>query len=379
MTGRLASAQGGGDTWQEALEACIEGLGPLPAGSNLGFVYVNEVFGDHLPEIAAHLRRATGLEDWLGAVGFGVVGPGGEVPAEAGGSLAVLAGCFAPESFAPFAGREAHDPGAFRSRHGAWLARQRAVTALVHGDPAAPHLAEMIEGVAEASAAFLIGGLVAGVGGQGQLARAGVPDSGLSGVLLGDGVELITGLTQGCVPIGPSHRVTESEEEVLVALDGRPPLDILKEEAGDLIARDLRRAAGIIHIALPRELSDGNDYMVRNLTAIDPGEGMIAVAARLAVGDRMMFVRRDANAAQKDMQRMVDDLRRRLDGRPVAGGLYVSCVARGAAMFGRAGRELEMIRDTLGEFPLIGFSANGEICGDRLYAYTGVLALFVGR
>ena len=36
-----------------------------------------------------------------------------------------------------------------------------------------------------------------------------------------------------------------------------------------------------------------------------------------------------------------------------------------------------MIRDVLGDFPLIGFYANGEISNARLYTYTGVLTLFV--
>ena len=31
----------------------------------------------------------------------------------------------------------------------------------------------------------------------------------------------------------------------------------------------------------------------------------------------------------------------------------------------------------LGDFPIAGFFANGEICNDRLYGYTGVLTLFV--
>jgi small ligand-binding sensory domain FIST len=30
----------------------------------------------------------------------------------------------------------------------------------------------------------------------------------------------------------------------------------------------------------------------------------------------------------------------------------------------------------LGDFPLVGFYANGEISRDRLYRYTGVLTLF---
>jgi small ligand-binding sensory domain FIST len=36
-----------------------------------------------------------------------------------------------------------------------------------------------------------------------------------------------------------------------------------------------------------------------------------------------------------------------------------------------------MIHETLGEFPLVGFFANGEIFNQRLYGYTGVLTLFL--
>ena len=45
-------------------------------------------------------------------------------------------------------------------------------------------------------------------------------------------------------------------------------------------------------------------------------------------------------------------------------------------MFGAPHRELGLIRDTLGEFPLVGYFANGEISHNRLYGYTGVLTLF---
>jgi small ligand-binding sensory domain FIST len=75
------------------------------------------------------------------------------------------------------------------------------------------------------------------------------------------------------------------------------------------------------------------------------------------------------------MVRMVSQLAGRLSGPPKA-GIYVSCVARGAALFGEAGAETALIREGLGEFPLIGFFANGEISRDRLYGHTGVLTLF---
>jgi small ligand-binding sensory domain FIST len=75
------------------------------------------------------------------------------------------------------------------------------------------------------------------------------------------------------------------------------------------------------------------------------------------------------------MSRMLRQLGARLNEPPKA-GIYVSCVARGAALFGEAGAETALIRDAFGDFPLVGFFANGEISRDRLYGHTGVLTLF---
>ena len=73
---------------------------------------------------------------------------------------------------------------------------------------------------------------------------------------------------------------------------------------------------------------------------------------------------------------MLADVKRRATAAPRA-GLYFSCVARGPNLFGPQSRELAMIRDALGDFPLAGFFGNGEIAHDRVYGYTGVLALFL--
>jgi small ligand-binding sensory domain FIST len=35
-----------------------------------------------------------------------------------------------------------------------------------------------------------------------------------------------------------------------------------------------------------------------------------------------------------------------------------------------------LVQSELGDLPLAGFFANGEISNDRLYGYTGVLAVF---
>jgi small ligand-binding sensory domain FIST len=73
---------------------------------------------------------------------------------------------------------------------------------------------------------------------------------------------------------------------------------------------------------------------------------------------------------------MVADIKRRADSPPRA-ALYFSCIARGPNLFGKGSVELRTIADILGDIPLIGFFANGEISNNRLYGYTGVLTLLL--
>jgi len=120
---------------------------------------------------------------------------------------------------------------------------------------------------------------------------------------------------------------------------------------------------------------------VRNLVGIDPQQRLVAVAAVPTEGDRAVFCTRDAAAARADLVRICTELRDEVEteGLHVRGALYVSCVARGASLFGAPSVEAGIIRSQLGEVPLTGFYANGEIGRHRLYGYTGVLTLFTGR
>ena len=76
------------------------------------------------------------------------------------------------------------------------------------------------------------------------------------------------------------------------------------------------------------------------------------------------------------MSRMLDSIRQGLFTHP-RGGVYYSCLGRGASLFGPDSGELRLIREALGDFPLVGFFCNGEVSHNRLYGYTGVLTLFV--
>jgi small ligand-binding sensory domain FIST len=113
---------------------------------------------------------------------------------------------------------------------------------------------------------------------------------------------------------------------------------------------------------------------------------VVAVAAPVASGQVLSFCTRDETAARKDLIRICSEIRNHLHeleeqgGAPqvARGAVYVSCLGRGSHMFGDSHEELRLIERQLGDVPLVGFYANGEIGGQNLYGFTGVLTMFYG-
>lgn len=361
-----------GEDWRSVLAQAIQDLRGSPG--NLGFLYVTEPLSPHLDDILDALRLATGVEHWSGAVGGGICATGVECyerPALAAMIADLPAGSF--RIFSPIIS----DLKAFDEEQIAWLGNQLPFIGLVHGDPANAQTPELIEQLAaRTTTGFLVGGLTsASVGTDARCIAEEPSGGGLSGVLFTDAVAVQTALTQGCSPIGPQRRVTRAQRNVLVKLDERPALDVFKEDIGPELAKDLNQIGGLIFAALPIRGSDTGDYLVRNLIGLDTGKKLVAIAEAVDTGQDVMFCRRDPDTAREDLCRMIRSLKSRLSG-PPRGGLYVSCLGRGANLFGEDSEELRLIRDHLGDFPLVGFFANGEIFQDRLYGYTGVLTLF---
>jgi small ligand-binding sensory domain FIST len=189
-------------------------------------------------------------------------------------------------------------------------------------------------------------------------------------------VTIATRLTQGCSPVGPKHEVTSCQRNIIVTLDGKPALEVFLEDIGESMGGDIERIGGHVFVGIAIPGSDTGDYIVRNLVGIDPSNKLVAIGEIVQAGASIMFCRRDAQTAQEDMARMLDSIKQGLYA-PPRGAVYYSCLGRGASLFGPNSEELKMIRSALGDFPLVGFFCNGEISHNRLYAYTGVLTLFV--
>ncbi len=366
MNGAFRFAHAKGADWQECVARCVGALGKT--GTGLGFLYFTDPLLPHATEIVETLVELTGITDWVGTVGVGVLATGVEYMGEP--ALVLMVAELPSDSYRVFSGKRRAPQANERTPSGAIAAH----FAIVHGDPATPDMADLVSDMAgRVESGYLVGGLSSGQGDTVQVAND-VISGGLSGVVLASDVALATRHTQGCTPLPKRHTVTECEDNIIVTLDGRPALDVFEEDLGQTLGRDLNRAAQFMHIGFPVKGSDTGDYVVRNLVGIDPKNRLIAVGEVAEAGMPIVFCKRDSQTAREALDRMLEELKRQV---PLPrGALYFSCLGRGENMFGRRGAELELIREAIGDIPLVGFFCNGEISHDRLYGYTGVLTLF---
>lgn len=370
MTAKFKYGHATSPQWHEATQLCLTQLGDIPATANLGFLYVTDLLSGHLQDILIMLKTATGIEHWVGSAGLGICATDQEYLDKP--ALSVMLGEFPDQTFRVLGAARSKDeiPGEIN------IGNAPAYFGIVHGDPNNQHMLGLLETFAsKMESGFVVGGLTSSRQQNIQVADS-VTQGGLSGVVFSSEVALTTRLTQGVSPLGPAHVITECDENVIVTIDNRPALDVFKEDIGEELSKDLWRLSNYIFVGLPITGSDKGDYLVRNLVGIDVEQKLLAIGDRAENGKQILFCKRDGASAVKDMQRMLNDLKADISGVP-RGGVYFSCLGRGESMFGQDSQELKMISRTLGDIPLVGFFANGEISYNRLYGYTGVLTLFL--
>jgi small ligand-binding sensory domain FIST len=365
----FAHGHASANDWRVALDRCLEQCRLPAVGAALGFVYASEHFADDLDAIRAQLIAKTGVAHWTGTVGVGICANGKEYFGRP--ALAVMLCDFGERYFTLLP--------SIHSLKEAELAAVRLEGgtpnfAVVHADPATPELAPMIKALsAKLESGFVVGGLTSSRGASPRLPNGGRP--GLSGVVFSGDVVVATRLTQGCAPIGPRRTITRAQRNILIAIDGRPAIDVLREDLG-VSAANLDSVQYQVFAGLPVTTSDTDDYLVRHLVGTDSARGLVAVADTVPAGGSVFFCTRDQASASNDLERMLRSIKSGLYRAP-RGALYYSCLGRGPNLFGGDSQELRIIRDHLGEVPLVGFFGNGEISHDRLYGYTGVLTLFL--
>ena len=214
-----------------------------------------------------------------------------------------------------------------------------------------------------------------------QFSGDAVSSNAVAAMLLAGDLELNIGASLACAPIGPLRRITAVRDNVLIELDGRPAYEVFAEAAGPL-AEDLRRALAFVFIGVPldpaAERLERGRYLVRNIVGAGPEQGVLAIAHRPKVGDRIGLLLRDGERARSDLKLTLAEMAARI-GKPPAFGLYFDCVSRGSGPYKIPDHDSAYIRQYLGNFPLAGFFTGFEIgplgASMGLLQYSGVLVL----
>jgi small ligand-binding sensory domain FIST len=384
----------------------LPGYAPNPT---LGLLYITDHYAQAAQDILDHLgAELPTVTDWSGTVGVGIASSNVEYFDEP--ALAVMLCAVPAHQYRVFSGVSPL-PASFTPH-----------TALVHADAATPELAELIGEMADRTATgYLFGGLASSrsevvqfaVGGNGNLRghgkAGGVFSGGLSGVAFTEDVQLVSRVTQGCQPVAPARRITGADGNLITELDGEPALDVLLEDLVLTLDQPQAAIAALRQtlVGLSQASEDvvnrtghfGVDVIVRHIIGLDPQRRGVAIADRVEEGMKLAFCRRNVEAARADLVRICSEIREELEPeelplaaatalaandasnapspvRQIAGAVYVSCAGRGGPHFGGPSAELQVVRRALGDVPLVGFFAGGEIARSHLYGYTGVLTVF---
>ena len=375
----------------------------------MALLYITDHYAAQAAEILEYLGGELPLiTDWSGTVGIGICSNNVEYFDEP--ALAVMLLELPSDQYRVFSG--VAPLGLGFEMH----------SALVHADGVTPDVGELIHELAHRTdAGFLFGGLtssrsdnvqfaVSGDGNiSGQGAASGVFSGGLSGVAFGPGVGLVSRVTQGCKPVSKARTVTAAERNLILELDGQAALDVLladlnvslerPQEALEAVRATLVGLAAADGEPVRQTGNFGNDVVVRHIIGLDPARRGVAIADLVDKGARMAFCQRNTQAARSDLMRVCAEIREELEpaemplqtatalaeseleaaphpARRIAGAVYVSCTGRGGPHFGGPSAELQLVRKALGDVPLVGFFAGGEVAYDHLYGYTGVLTVF---
>ena len=211
----------------------------------------------------------------------------------------------------------------------------------------------------------IIGGMASGAS-QASFNRLILNDQSLKtggvGLTISGPLQLNSIVSQGCRPIGNPMVVTKVSGNVVLELGGKPALDQLAELSRSVSEHERQLLqSGLLLGGVINEHKDHfgrGDFLVRSVMGLDRKRKGVAAGEFYRLGKTVQFHVRDAQTAVEDLQLLLDA--QQLDDRPFA-GLLVTCNGRGRNLFHEDDHDLTIIRERLGEVPIAGFFAAGEI------------------
>ncbi len=391
---KWASAISELSTLQEALEQCAASIrDQLGEAPQLAVAFVSPHYQQDYASVGPMLSELLGAKHTFGCSGGGIIGAGLEV--EQRPALSVTAAALPGVDIEAFHldGDKLPDLDAGPDKWTELLgvSEDQEPQFVILADPFSFPVQNLIMGLDFAyPRAAKIGGLASGAQRPGDNALfldGEVHGSGAIGLALHGNIMVDTVVAQGCRPIGDSMRITSSQRNVLVELDGKPPMAVLQDLFRTLSERDRQLMGHSLFLGVVMdEFIDSpvqGDFLIRNVVGMDQRTGALAIGEMLKEGQLVQFHLRDAETSAQDLTFVLE--RYAADNREneVPGALLFSCLGRGEYLYGRPNHDTDIFRDKLGQVPLGGFFCNGEIgpVGGTtfLHGYTSSFGLFRSR
>jgi small ligand-binding sensory domain FIST len=364
----------------------MSALGTRP---DLALVFVSPHHVEGLAELAIQICDAIGCEALMGCTGEAVVGGNREIEARPAISLWLAAMPGTSVQLIHLNFDQTREGSIFTG----WPAElpepwPQGSAMLLMGEPFSFPADELVRRLNEDRPGIpVLGGMASGGVAPGEnqlvLGRQRFTQGAVAALVHGN-VRIRSVVSQGCRPIGEPYVVTRCEANVIHELGGLPPLVRLQEIMQSLSELERQQVRRGLHLGrVVSEYQDEfqrGDFLVRNVIGADPNSGAVAIGDYIRSGQTVQFHIRDDVTADDDLRTMLRAVPKATSAPASRGALLFTCNGRGTRLFTSSNHDATCVQECLGEIPLAGFFAQGEIgpVGKQnfLHGFTASVALF---
>jgi small ligand-binding sensory domain FIST len=370
-----------GQAARQAVEQARTALGNQPP--TFGVLFASQHFHVSAQALLAAVTAEIGPVPLIGCVAEAVAGNAREVENEPAVALWLAADAGPVETFSMEFVRTA-SAGAFG---GYRFEPDRPGVCLMICDPFTFPAEYLLNHLNEHAAGTLVMGGMASGGLGAQRSRlfldGRVVNEGAVGAYLPD-ARIHPLVSQGCRPIGDPFTVTAAEGNLVQELGGQPAMNRLQDLAASLSDQEREMLVQGVQVGIVINEYGGErrqgDFLIRGILGAQAETGAIAVGEEVEVGQTLQFHVRDAESADHELQRILDQETADLGGRRPAGALLFTCNGRGSRLFSQPSHDTGLIAKVLGDIPVAGFFCAGELgpVGGQnyLHAFTASIAVF---
>ena len=253
------------------------------------------------------------------------------------------------------------------------------------GDPFSAPMDDVLQAFnANYSGIPVVGGMASGAlraNGNALWVNDQIIDEGALGVSIGGAVDVDVVVSQGCRPIWRPFKVISSHRNLILDLEGRPPLAWLQDLIPALSEEDRLLLQNGLYVGCSikpdQEQLGRGDFLIRGVVGVDPQSGAIAIGDSVIDGETIQFHLRDALTAVEDLEMMLIPQTFRT---PPSGALLFVCNGRGTRLYDHPNGDISVIQSNLQGTHLAGFFCAGEIGPiggtNFLHGQTASLAFF---